>query len=122
MDILPLALAGLVILFGAALIVFIVRARRKTQTALADLAELFGEDELLSGEKTKAQIDGVDCFYHYYQGDRNSPSQIHLYVSCPTTAEFRIRKEVSADGFFRRLGVTVEVQTGETTRSVKPSR
>lgn len=57
MDILPLALAGLVILFGAALVVVIVRARRKTQTALADLAELFGEDKPLSGEKTKVQID-----------------------------------------------------------------
>lgn len=78
MELLPIVLVVLVILFSATLIVFVVRAQRKTQAALTDLAELFGEDELLSGEKTKAQIDGVDCFYRYYEGDRNSPSQIRL--------------------------------------------
>lgn len=44
MELLPIVLVVLVILFSVTLIVFVVRAQRKTQAALTDLAELFGED------------------------------------------------------------------------------
>ena len=104
--------SGFLIIF-ISIFVLVIRQYRKTRSLLRNLAADLGEKELKSGLVYEGEKDGVKYFYQYIAGSRNSPSIFKLGLACPSRGEFRIAKESRFDSFFKRLGITVEIQTGE---------
>ncbi len=57
---------------------------------------------------------GMNFRYQKYQGSRNSPPSFSLFLECPVTGgEFEIATESAVDRFFKNIGITLEVQTGD---------
>lgn len=87
---------------------------RKTRGKVAALAASLGLDDIKSGQSYEAQAQGRTYFYKYYAGSKNNPSYFKIWTDCPCSGGFRIGKESVLDRFFKRLGIAVEIQTGDS--------
>lgn len=58
-------------------------------------------------------IDGVQYRYHYHPGSRNSPPQFRVMIDCATYGKFKLSRETAFDRFFKRFGLSSEIQTGD---------
>lgn len=104
--------AGFLITF-VSVFVLVIRRFRKTRSLLKKLAADLGEEDLKSGMVYEGEKEGVKYYYQYFAGSKNSPSNFKLGLDCPSGGEFKIGRESRFDSFFKRLGITVEIQTGD---------
>lgn len=51
--------------------------------------------------------------YHYFSGAKNSPSFLSISLNTSNLGKFVIRKESKFDVFFKNIGLTKEIQTGD---------
>jgi len=100
-----------ILFIASASIVFIVTHIKKQKRIMKNLAESTGATKL--GNKMKAECDGVPYTYHYHPGSRNSPSRFTIRMECPSSGDFAIQKETGLHRFFKNIGVTREMQTGD---------
>jgi hypothetical protein len=86
---------------------------RKTRRRAAALAATLGLDDMKSGQSYEGETHGRKFFYEYYAGSKNNPSYFKIWIDCPGKGDFRIGRESAMDRLFKRLGITVEIQTGD---------
>jgi len=102
----------MVVVLGIGTVVMIIY--RKNSSRAAALATSFGFNDLNSGQTYESQVDGTHFFYKYYAGSKNNPSYFKIWITCPSRGAFRIGRETALDRLFKNLGITVELQTGDS--------
>ena len=93
---------------------YAIRQYRKKQRQLREFAVDLGEEDLKSGAVYEGESEGLEYYYQYYAGSKNSPSHFKLWIDCPSQGEFKIAKESRFDSIFKRLGIAMEIQTGDS--------
>ena len=89
------------------LIVTRFRARKKR-----DLSQLPDELKgLKSGKTISGDYDGTAYEVAYHAGGKNEPPRLTISIACESEGRFKIAKESGLDRFFKRHGITSEVQT-----------
>lgn len=106
-------IAALTVL-AAVLLVAIARARSRRQ-ALSRLAAALDAGELKPGRVYEAEHEGTAYEYVYRPGTRGSPSSLVISLRCPSRGEFKVTRESRLDALFKRLGISVELQTGDSS-------
>jgi hypothetical protein len=105
-----------ILLIGSGVVVAVVALvvlHRRSKRALDALASDLGSGKLKSGVSHEAELDGQRYRYKYFEGSKNSPSYFEVSVDCPSKGEFRIGRETRWDVFFKRVGISAEIQTGD---------
>jgi hypothetical protein len=97
-----------------AAVVLIARYVLQRKHALHQLASQFGHEDLKSGTAYEGRMDGCTYYYEYYAGSKNRPSYFRIWLDCPAAGSFRLGREGWLEGLFKRLGVSVEIQTGDS--------
>jgi len=57
--------------------------------------------------------EGIQYRYSVQPGGKNAPPSLTLAVDCASYGDFQVRRENGFDRFFKRIGITSEVQTGD---------
>ena len=102
------------IIFVLATVMLVLVLYRKSRQGAARFATGLGSDELKSGHEYQAQAHGTKYYYVYFAGSKNTPPYFKIWIDCPSRGAFRIGRETALDRFFKQLGITVEIQTGDT--------
>ncbi|MDJ0869340.1 MAG: hypothetical protein QNK03_24765 [Myxococcota bacterium] len=105
--------AGLAAVVVLAAILHARRKRRRDRQRLSTLAADLEAETVASGGHYRAELDGRTYDFAYSEGSRNSPSHLIVRVDCPSPGSFRLRPENGFDRVFKRLGIAVEIQTGD---------
>lgn len=113
MDIGNLFFIGFGLLFVIFMFFLVFYWSKKQKQALENIAEALGTDKISSGYTYKGELDGLIYYYQYYAGSKNNPSYFHVWVNCDSSGEFSISTEGKFDQFFKKLGIAVEIQTGD---------
>jgi len=92
----------------AAILVVILKRRQSAGGLFAGGGEEEGFPRNGSGEH-----DGVAYSYHYHPGSKNSPSSYTVKVAHPSTVTFKVSRESGFDRFAEKLGLNVELKTGD---------
>lgn len=98
----------------AGVLLFYFAQRRRNTSTLSKLAETLGSHDISSGHRYTGELDGTRYSYQYQEGSRNSPSHFMVMLDAPSPAAFQVTREGRLERFFKGLGFTVEVQTGES--------
>jgi len=96
-----------------AIVIAIVRSRAKRR-ALARFAETLNSGELKPGRIYEGVHEGTPYEYVFRSATRNSPSSFTIRLPCASRGEFKVTRESRLDALFKRLGVSVELQTGDS--------
>lgn len=104
------ALAAVLAAAGLLLALIRMRARRRGRERLA---EALNSDGLKPGRVYEAVHEGTPYEYVYRPATRNSPSSFSIRLPCASRGEFKVTRESRLDALFKRLGVSVELQTGD---------
>lgn len=67
-----------------------------------------------SAGRMTASFRGRDYHYRIVPGGKNRPPAFVVTMLCPSGGEFRVVKESRVDAFFRNIGISCEIQTGDT--------
>lgn len=51
--------------------------------------------------------------YQYFARSKNSPASLGVWVAANSNANFKITRETQTDSFFKKIGVAIEMQTGD---------
>jgi len=78
-------------------------------------------DGFLSGKNGKSKFpgkgkgiyQGIEYTYEYFSGTGDQSSSFKISVACSSEGEFRVVRENAFDVFFKKLGVSREIQTGD---------
>lgn len=108
-----LILVIILIIGGSAAAVYIFHYSRKQKRALYKLASDLGLENLKSGTIYEGQINGHTYYYEYSSGSKNRPSYFHVWLDCPSPGGFTLGREGWLDRLCKRLGICVEIQTGD---------
>lgn len=109
----PVAFIPLFILAAAVILFYIIRHIRLKKSRLRELASDLGREDLKSGKTYEGEQDGHKFYYEYYAGSKNRPSSFRIWLDSPSQGGFKIGRERVLDTFFKRLGIAVEIQTGD---------
>jgi len=91
------------------LIMFILLLSRKNQLK----KHIFGKQgHQKSGEGV---LEGVSYYYRYYPGSRNSPSYFKVAVNYASQGKFTLMKENGFDRFAKKIGLSLELETGDSS-------
>lgn len=99
-----------IVVILAAFIYWYFRRQKRLRTRLA--VEL-GHDKLEWGKTYSGQFQGNEYFYEYHPGSKNRKSYFRVTIDTDSNGEFRVHQEHRFDRLFKRLGITVEIQTGD---------
>lgn len=94
-----------------AVVVLAIRKHRKDKRILRGLSDAIGATR--SGDVMTATYQGTKYYCHYFAGSKNSPSYFMVGISSSSPGEFEISKEGRTDRFFKDVGLSSEVQTGD---------
>ncbi len=103
--------AAIAVVVGGIAIIFFRRLGRRRRDAMARLAD--GAGALADKQGGHGDIEGVAFHYRYFAGSRNQPSFLDVWIDYRGRRALTVRPETGFDRFFKRLGIAVEVQTGE---------
>ncbi len=95
------------------ILVLVFHYVRKQKQTLNDVAAALGTDKISSGHTYKGELDGVSYYYEYFGGSKNNPSYFQVWLDCESSGEFSITEEGKFDQFFKKIGIAVEIQTGD---------
>ena len=59
-------------------------------------------------------FESTEYRYCYYPGSKNSPSYFKVEIDASSDGSFKIARESGFDRLFKRLGISTEIQTGDT--------
>lgn len=102
---------AIILLAAIVLISQVVYRGRRQKKILSDLSEAVGALE--SGTVFTATHEGTEYRFRYFAGSKNSPSYFLINIDCPSSGEFEITEESSMDRFFKKIGISSEIQTGD---------
>jgi hypothetical protein len=95
------------IAIAIALVVW-TKVRVKQKNALSQLpSEL---REMKSGKTVSGEHDGIAYEVYYFAGGKTAPPHLALRVACKSEGRFIIAEESGFDRFFKRYGITNEIQ------------
>ncbi len=85
--------------------------KRVRSTHKKSISQLPGElKELKSGKTISAEHDGIAYEVYYFAGGKNAPPHLAIRVACESEGRFKLTKESGFDRFFKRYGITNEIQ------------
>ncbi len=97
----------------AAFIGFLVYLHRRSEADLKTFASKLGVEEMKAGVPYEADLAGQKYRYEYTAAGKNRPASFTIWLDCPSAAKFNITRESHWDAFFKRMGLTTEIQTGD---------
>ena len=92
--------------------VIIIRRVRMKQGGLFNLGKNI-PGNLAPGKEVPGIYNGRDYFQLYNPGGKNVPSSYTIKIECSSSGIFSVGRETGFDRFFKSLGVTREIQTGD---------
>ncbi|HNV85709.1 MAG TPA: hypothetical protein PKL97_01930 [Candidatus Omnitrophota bacterium] len=98
------------VMIAGVLAVMWIQRRRKGETGKGFFAKMRGG---AVNRNWKGNYGGVEYTHEYSSGGENIPSYFRISVACPSKGGFRVVKENAFDVFFKKLGVSKEIQTGD---------
>lgn len=116
MDTFSVLLISGFVIFGVVVAVALITHLRVSQKKLKEtLVNVLGDPELQWDEKNKTfQWQGMNCRYEKYDGSKNSPPSFSIFVECGGTGGgFEVWQESAWERFFKNIGMTREIQTGD---------
>lgn len=102
---------GIVAVAVGAVIFLAIRQHRTKKRFMRRLVEAVGATR--SGDVMAANYQGTKYYFYYFPGSKNSPAYFEVGIDCPSSGEFEISREGRADRFFKDVGVSSEIQTGD---------
>ena len=112
MDSNKLALIILVAIIALAviLITLVIRSIKKN---IKMNKELRDQGVIIRGDRGEGNYENISFTYLHFGGSKNAPPYFEITIQCPSPAAFKITRESGFDRFFKRLGVCVEIDTGD---------
>ncbi len=104
---------GLFFVFIIFIFLFAIRESKRTISKLSMVLPEAGKIHFHFHPSGTANHGGQKYNYLYYAGSRNSPCRLAISIDVNSLAQFRIVKETKTDGFFKKLGINQELQTGD---------
>ena len=101
----------IIVIVSAVIIVLAVRKTKKERKILRRLSDAVGASG--AGNAFSGVHDGTQYHCRYFAGSKNSPSYFRIAITCRSEGDFEVTKESRVDTFFKKLGVSSEVQTGD---------
>ena len=112
---LPIGFIVVMLSLTLGVVLYVFRQHRRQRQALQRVAASLANAHHVQGNAYEGELDGTAFRYWYVEGSRNTPPSFHLSIAAPSGAEFRLTRESAAHRFFKRIGISVEVQTGDRT-------
>lgn len=106
--IMGVVIASLIVTIAISLTI-VRRVRAKQKRAISQLPD--GLKELKSGKTISGEYEGTAYEVGYHAGGKNAPPRLVISIACESDGRFKITKESGLDRFFKRYGITSEVQT-----------
>ena len=112
-EIIIITMAMLLILFLIFLISWLWVVVSRQQKNLKRVAGILGPKGFVAGHIYKTVFK--DRTFHFTFGGRSKkfPFELSIFTECPAPGAFRIIRERKVDRLFKRLRVSVEIQTGD---------
>ena len=112
MDIIASYLIFAIVALAIGTVIFLaIRQHRTQKRIMRRLVEAVSATQ--SGDVMIATHQGVQYYFYHFPGSKNSPSYFEVGTDCPSSGEFEISKEGRGDRFFKDVGVSSEIQTGD---------
>ncbi|MCP5053550.1 MAG: hypothetical protein GY940_40665, partial [bacterium] len=86
----------------------VYKLKRKRERLANDQGETGKVARGSSGEGT---YQGLDYTYKHFRGSDKAPPYFRITIPCSVSGSFKVKKESKFDRFFKKLGVTIELQT-----------
>jgi len=96
-----------------AIVLYVFRQQRRRSQVFKQVAGSLANARHVQGNAYEGELDGTVFRYWYVEGSRNSPPSFHLSIAAPGQAAFQLSHESAVHRFFKRIGISVEVQTGD---------
>lgn len=102
-------------IFIVVIAVMIIQGRAFEKKEKETLAQILSDPSLQWDPKKRTfQWQGRNYRYEKHPGSKNSPPSFSVVVECAGTGgEFEVAREGASERFFKNIGLTHEVQTGE---------
>jgi hypothetical protein len=113
MDILPGMFAIIFAIVLGIVLVMVLRVQSQRKQRLSQLASQLGSSALDSGTSYQGELDSHAYRYQYFAGSRNAPSYFRITIDQPSDGEFQITRENGIQRFFKHIGISSELQTGD---------
>ena len=104
----------LTLVFIAVVVVVIplLLLERRQKTRLTSLAQKIG-GTVKGADIFVGNYQGADYRFKYYPGGKNAPSYFQVIVPGTFPGSFQVVRETQRDQFFKRIGISSEVQTND---------
>jgi hypothetical protein len=114
--VLPIIIIGAVILIFAVITMVIVRAaKRQRQKEEIERDSMPQSETIPRGASGENSYEGTTYSYKHFRGTDKAPPYFSITIPCTSTGAFTITRESKFDRFFKKLGITVEIQTYDPT-------
>ncbi|MBN1689027.1 MAG: hypothetical protein JW893_08010 [Candidatus Omnitrophica bacterium] len=87
--------------------------RRTNKRISEKYSRALGVKDFKAGVQYRAESNGGPYFYYYHPGGRNSSPSLKVWIDCQTKGEFSVGKETGFEKFFKVIGISSEIQTGD---------
>lgn len=112
MDSNKLAIIILVAIVALA-VILISLAIHSIKKSIKKNKELRDQGIIIRGDKGEGNYENISFTYLHFRGGKNAPPYFEITIQCPSSGSFKITRESNFDRFFKRLGVCVEIETGD---------
>lgn len=96
------------IVITGVILFFVLRYQREQKRKAIGMLEMADGQTMGS-----AMVEGVEYRWHYYEGSKNNPSFFKVLIDCESEGSFKIAEETGFDKFAERMGINVELKTGD---------
>ncbi len=91
----------------------VVRTRRRERDRLAGTLADLDTLQPTSGHTYQCELDGRHYWFQHTAKRKNRTSRLRVWLECPSRGSFTLRPENLFDRVAKRLGIAVELQTGD---------
>jgi hypothetical protein len=114
--VLPIIIIGAVILIFTTITMVIIRsAKRQRQKKEIERDSMTQSETIPGGASGENTYEGITYYYKHFKGTDKAPPYFSITIPCTSAGAFTITPESKFDRFFKKLGVSVEIQTYDPT-------
>jgi hypothetical protein len=111
----------LIIIVGAVILIFtimiaIIHAVKRQRQKEEKESDSSPQSETVSrGAAGEKSYEGITYYYKHFKGTDKAPPYFSITIPCTSRGAFTITRESKVDRFFKKLGVSMEIQTYDPT-------
>ncbi len=108
---LPIIIAIVFLVITMIIVFFVVRAFNRRRAKKAE--EMDNSEVLQKGAKGEGVFEDLTYTYKHFRGTDKAPPYVSITIPCVSPGAFKIAPETKFDRFFKKMGVSVELQLND---------